>query len=86
LLSNKAEIDTKPNLEIYTDDVTASHGATVGELDEQALFYLRSRGIDEVHAREILMAGFVRSIFDEMPRNQVTDYIQNEFLGVLKDA
>jgi Fe-S cluster assembly protein SufD len=86
LLSNKAEIDTKPNLEIYTDDVVASHGATVGQLDEKALFYLQSRGISEEQAREILMAGFVRSIFDEMPDNQVTAYLQDEFLGELKDV
>lgn len=86
LLSNKAEIDAKPNLEIYTDDVSASHGATVGQLDEKALFYLQSRGIDESVARDILMAGFIRSIFDEMPDNTVTAYIENAFLGELKDV
>lgn len=86
LLSNKAEIDTKPNLEIYTDDITASHGATVGQLDEKALFYLQSRGIAAPQARDILMAGFVRSIFDEMPANAVTAYLQHEFLGELKDV
>lgn len=86
LLSNKAEMDTKPNLEIYTDDVTASHGATVGELDEAALFYLQSRGIDEARARQILMAGFVSSVFDDMPDNAVTAYMKTAFLGDLNDT
>ena len=52
LLGDGAEIDTKPQLEIFADDVKCSHGATVGQLDEDALFYLRSRGIDEADARE----------------------------------
>ena len=51
LLSDQAEIDTKPELEIYADDVKCSHGSTVGELDAEQLFYLRSRGIDEADAR-----------------------------------
>lgn len=86
LLSNQAEIDTKPNLEIYTDDISASHGATVGQLDEDALFYLLSRGIEEQQARDILMAGFVSSIFEEMPTQAVTAYLRSEFLGELQDA
>jgi Fe-S cluster assembly protein SufD len=54
LLSAFAEIDTKPELEIYADEVEASHGATVGQLDEQAVFYLRSRGLHEAEARRML--------------------------------
>jgi len=58
LLSRRAAIDTKPELEILADDVKCSHGATVGDLDEDALFYLRARGIAEADARRILIAAF----------------------------
>jgi len=58
LLSAFAEIDTKPELEIYADEVEARHGATVGQLDEQAVFYLRSRGLDEAEARRMLTSAF----------------------------
>ena len=64
LLSRRAEIDTKPELEIYADDVKCSHGATVGQLDETALFYLRSRGIDREHARQMLTRAFVSEIIE----------------------
>jgi Fe-S cluster assembly protein SufD len=60
LLSDQAEIDAQPVLEIHADEVTASHGATVGRLDPMHLFYLRSRGIDETQARAILTAAFGR--------------------------
>lgn len=62
LLSDGAEIDTKPELEIYADDVKCAHGATVGQLDEDAFFYLRSRGIDEQTARSILTFAFAADI------------------------
>lgn len=64
LLSPHAEIDVQPVLEIYADEVKASHGATVGQLDERALFYLRSRGIALGDARALLIAGFCREAFD----------------------
>jgi Fe-S cluster assembly protein SufD len=66
LLSGAAEIDTKPELEIYADDVKCSHGATVGEIDAAALFYLRSRGIGEAEARSILVEGFLSEALDEI--------------------
>jgi len=59
LLSDRAEIDTKPELEIFADDVKCSHGATAGELDEDALFYLRARGIDLAEARRLLVEAFI---------------------------
>lgn len=62
LLSPKAEIDTKPELEIYADQVACSHGATIGELDEEQMFYLQSRGIDAVTARGILTSAFATVI------------------------
>ena len=58
LLSPLAEMDTKPELEIYADEVEASHGATVGQLDEIAIFYLRTRGLSEAHARHLLTSAF----------------------------
>jgi Fe-S cluster assembly protein SufD len=62
LLSRDAEIATQPQLEIHADDVKCSHGSTVGQLDPDATFYLRSRGIPEREARNLLMAGFVSEI------------------------
>jgi Fe-S cluster assembly protein SufD len=66
LLSAQAEIDTQPVLEIYADEVKAAHGATVGQLDETALFYLRSRGVPVAMARSLLIAGFCREAFAAM--------------------
>jgi Fe-S cluster assembly protein SufD len=62
LLSARAESDARPELEIYADDVKCAHGATVGQLDEEALFYLRSRGVDEAHARNILTYAFAAEV------------------------
>ncbi len=64
ILSNDASAHAKPNLEIFADDVKASHGATVGQLDEEALFYLRSRGLGLLQAREWLVQGFCKDILD----------------------
>ena len=66
LLGNKSEIDTKPQLEIYADDVRCSHGSTIGQLDADALFYLRARGISRDDAYLLLVEGFANEIFDEM--------------------
>ena len=62
LLSDKAEMDTKPELEIYADDVKCSHGATTGQLDEEPLFYLRSRGLSEGQARMLLLEAFIAEV------------------------
>jgi Fe-S cluster assembly protein SufD len=64
LLSETAEIDSKPMLEIYADDVKCSHGATAGALDEAAQFYLRARGIPDADARRLLIEGFVATVID----------------------
>jgi FeS assembly protein SufD len=64
LLSEHAEVDVKPELEIYAEDVKCSHGATVGQLDANALFYLRSRGIDAVQARTMLTLAFCQEVLD----------------------
>jgi len=66
MLSRDAEIDTKPELEIYADDVKCSHGATVGELDDVGLFYLRSRGIDKETAQAILTFAFAGEVIERL--------------------
>jgi Fe-S cluster assembly protein SufD len=66
LLSDQAEIDSKPQLEIYADDVKCSHGATVGELDEEQLFYLRTRGIPAATARSMLIEAFLQEAVDSV--------------------
>lgn len=66
LLTHGAEIDAKPQLEIYADDVKCSHGTSVGQLDPQQVFYLRSRGLDEAAARKILCLGFAGDILDAL--------------------
>jgi Fe-S cluster assembly protein SufD len=77
LLSPDATVDTKPQLEIYADDVKCSHGATVGQLDEESLFYLRSRGISKDMARSILIRAFANDIFDEMKNNELHEHLNN---------
>lgn len=75
LLSDKAEIDTKPELEIYADDVKCSHGATVGQLDKSALFYLRSRGLDKDEATQVLTRAFASAILSKLAIEQCHDYL-----------
>lgn len=81
LLSNQAEIDTKPELEIYADDVKCAHGAASGQIDETALFYLRSRGIPEAQARNLLIQSFMGQVVDRIAddtlRTLVIDKIVN---------
>ncbi len=66
LLSEHARIDTKPQLEIFADDVKCTHGATVGRLDETAMFYLRSRGIGVAQARKLLTYAFAADVLEKM--------------------
>jgi Fe-S cluster assembly protein SufD len=80
LLSPNAEIDTKPELEIYADDVQCSHGATVGQLDDMALFYLLSRGLDEALAKELLIYGFIRVLIEELPHVTIREYLLPQIL------
>ena len=79
LLSDKTEMDSKPQLEIYADDVKCSHGATVGQLDEDMLFYLRSRGLDQQTARSFLVKGFVakvlQQIYDSPLRKRIEQWV-----------
>lgn len=76
LLSSRAEIDVKPELEIYADDVKCAHGATLGQLDANALFYLRSRGLDETAARTMLSFAFLAEVVDGFPVEAVRDALR----------
>jgi Fe-S cluster assembly protein SufD len=75
LLSEGAEIDTRPNLEIHADDVKCAHGSTVGRLDDDALFFLRSRGIGEAEARQMLCRAFASEVIDQIPRTPLREEI-----------
>ena len=85
LLGKLAEVDTKPQLEIYADDVKCSHGATVGRIDDEQMFYLRSRGIDEAAAQQMIIYAFAaeltESIHDEALKQQVLARIGQRFAG-----
>lgn len=76
LLSTEAEVNTRPQLEIYNDDVQCSHGATVGALDTEALFYLRSRGLDEKEAIQLLINAFVHPALQALPGSTLK-YVEN---------
>lgn len=86
LLSNDAEIDTKPELEIYADDVKCSHGATVGQLDENMLFYLRSRAIDEETARSLLTYAFADEVISKINFAPIRNRLEYLVVGQLPDA
>lgn len=86
LLSDHAEVDTKPQLEIYADDVTASHGATVGQLDENMMFYLRSRGIDYNAAHALLVYGFAHDIIERMTLAPLQKYLESVLLSRIPNA
>eukprot|EP01035_Chromulina_nebulosa_P055395 gene55394-75908_t len=66
ILSDRAEVDAKPELEIYADDVSCAHGNTVGAMDEEALFYARQRGIPEAEARAMLTEAFIGQVIDRI--------------------
>ena len=78
LLSETAEIDTKPELEIYADDVKCAHGATIGQLDKSALFYLRSRGLNEDEATQLLTRAFAARILTAAPIEATHAYIEQK--------
>jgi Fe-S cluster assembly protein SufD len=85
LLSKGAEIDTKPELEIYADDVKCAHGATIGQLDEQQLFYLRSRGIDAETARALLVGAFAERLVALLPHSALAVHVRNRLSATIHD-
>jgi Fe-S cluster assembly protein SufD len=86
LLSPEAEVDTKPELEIYADDVKCAHGATTGQLDAAALFYLRSRGIDADTARSLLTFAFADTVLARMALLPIRRHAEQLLVGRLPDA
>jgi len=90
LLTDKASIDTKPFLEIYADDVKCSHGATIGQLDAEALFYIRSRGISESNAKILLMYAFAADVINKISipelRLRMDDMVKKRLRGELSQC
>jgi Fe-S cluster assembly protein SufD len=83
LLSGDAVINTKPQLEIFADDVRCTHGATVGQLDGEALFYMRSRGVPAVQARELLTYAFAAELLDRMRWQPIREKLTRELSAAL---
>lgn len=86
LLSDRAEVDTRPRLEIFSDDVSCTHGAAVGQLDPDGLFYLRSRGIPEPAARGLLISGFANEVLDRYATGPVRERAQRIVGGRLAET
>lgn len=86
LLSKTAKVDAKPELEIYADDVKCAHGATVGQLDETAVFYLQSRGVDEASARNILTYSFADEVIRQIGNEALRKHIETHFMAKLPDG
>ncbi len=70
-------MDSKPQLEIYADDVKCTHGATIGQLDDDAIFYLRSRGVPEETARTLLLFGFAAENLERMRQEPIRKYVED---------
>jgi Fe-S cluster assembly protein SufD len=86
LLSRGARINTKPSLEIYADDVQCFHGATAGAVADDALFYMRSRGIDEETATTLLVYGFAREIIERVRLEPLRDHLDRLFSGTMAEG
>jgi len=80
LLSDDAQMNTKPELEIYADDVKCSHGTTTGQLDEEALFYLKSRGLGEANARRLLTSAFIGDVISKIENDAVRDFVTQQLV------
>jgi Fe-S cluster assembly protein SufD len=77
ILSDTAVMNTKPELEIYADDVKCSHGTTTGQFDEQAIFYLQARGVSKEAAKEMLVEAFAEEVFEKVETEEVVDFIKS---------
>ena len=86
LLGDRAEVDTRPQLEIHADDVKCSHGSSIGQLDEDALFYLRARGLDEERARDLLCRAFGVELLENLPIPALGEGLDPLLLRRLSDA
>ena len=79
ILSDQAEVDSKPSLLIYADDVKCGHGATAGHLDDDTLFYMRSRGLDPETASRMLIHAFASEVIDTVRVEPLRDYLNELF-------
>lgn len=77
LLSNDAQINSKPELEIYADDVKCSHGSTTGQLDQDAIFYMRARGISQEKAQSIMMQAFAKEVIETVKVEALKLYLED---------
>jgi Fe-S cluster assembly protein SufD len=84
LLSKSSSINSNPQLEIYADDVRCSHGSTTGQLDEEVLYYLRSRGIDAVTAQQLMVEGFAGELLVNSKNEKISAYLRNKLTSWLK--
>ena len=84
LLSEDAEMRTQPQLEIYADDVKATHGASTGQLDESALFYMQQRGIDKQKARQLLVNAFMKDVLATISDDELREQLLNSIDGVVQ--
>ena len=82
MLSDKARVDTKPELEVYADDVKAAHGAAIGQLNDEELFYIQSRCISKEAALAMLVHGFMEEIVDGVSSDVIKAYLQKIYLGL----
>ncbi len=85
LLSEEAKVDTKPQLEIYADDVKCSHGATIGRLNEEEQFYMRSRGISLEDAKVLQMISFIAPVLENIPDESERESIANQFENSIRE-
>ena len=86
LLSERAEVNTKPELEIYADDVQCAHGATVSQMDDTALFYLRSRGIPIDQAKLILSFGFINELINDLENPDLEEYLRPRLIDFFEQV
>jgi len=75
LLSDDANVNSKPELEIYADDVKCSHGSTTGQLDDDAIFYLQARGLSKKSAHQLMVAAFIGEVLEKIENENVSAYI-----------
>jgi len=75
LLTNQAEVNTKPELEIYADDVVCAHGATVAKIDDKAIYYLQTRGIDKTRAKKMLSIGFINELLEQIKNTELKSFL-----------
>ncbi len=81
LLSDSSEFNSKPELEIYADDVKCSHGATSGSVDEDSIYYLMTRGLSRKEAVKLLIDGFLNEVVDMIKSNSVKEFVKSKLQG-----